>query len=138
MTLVTVNHADRRQRGLTLVAALTALLIMSIGMTALFRLYIETRQNSRHTALATQALGLARDKLEQMRFDVDSIPAGSDSYTVNTTTFTRLWHNTDNPLLNTRQIDVTLQWSDNTGDYDVSLTTMIDTEPLTVWPPTAP
>lgn len=135
MTLVTADQTARRQQGLTLVAALTALLIMSIGMTALFRLYIDTRLNSQHAARSATALGLARDKLEQLRFDVNSASTGSDSDTINTTTYTRHWQASDNPLLHTRQIDVTLRWSDNSGNFAISLTTTIDTLAITVWPP---
>ena len=135
MTSATVDHAGRWQRGLTLIGALIALLIMSIGMTALFRLYINTRQNSHHAAQSTAALVLARDKLEQLRFDINNTATGTDSYTINATTFSRHWQGTDNPMLNTRQIDVTLQWSDSTGDFDLTLTTTIDKTPITNWPP---
>lgn len=138
MTLATAEYCGRRQRGLTLIAALIALLIMSIGMTALFRLYISTRTSSRHAELSAIAVELARNKIEQLRFDINSDTTGSDIYMINTMTFSRHWQGMDNPLLNTRQIDVTLQWSDNTGEFALNLTTTIDTLPLTVWPPNAP
>lgn len=138
MTSATLDHAERRQRGLTLVAALTALLIMSIGMTALFRLYITTRQNSHHATLSTTALVLARDKLEQLRFDINSAAVGTDTYMINATTFSRHWQDTNNLALNTRKIDVILQWSDSNGDFDLTLTTTVDKTAITDWPPVAP
>ena len=138
MTSATTDLAERRQRGLTLIGALIALLIMSIGMTALFRLYIDTRQNSHHAAQATTALVLARDKLEQLRFDINSAATGADTHMINATTFNRQWQGTDNPPLNTRQVDVTLEWSDSNGTFDLTLTTTVDRTPITNWPPTTP
>lgn len=129
---------QRRQRGLTLIGALVALLIMSIGMTALFRLYNDTRLNNHAVTVTAMALGLARDKLEQLRFDPGAAANGVDNHTINAMAFERHWQCTDNPALNTRQIDVTLQWSDVSGDHALSLTTTVDRQALLFWPPGDP
>jgi Tfp pilus assembly protein PilV len=138
MTSATVDRIDVRQQGFTLIAALTALLIMSIGMVALFRLYIDIRQSSQHTALSATALGLGRDKLEQLRFNSDSEPNGADIHTLNATTFERHWQSKDNPLLHIRHIDVTLHWTDSSGDYSQALTTTVDVNAISSWPVTSP
>jgi len=126
MTSATVDRIDMRQQGFTLITALTALLVMSIGMAALFRLYIDIRQSSQHNALTATALSLGRDKPEQLRFNSDSDPNGADIHTSNATTFERHWHSTDNTLLHIRHIDVTLQWTESSGDYGQALTTTVD------------
>lgn len=133
MTLATFESAQRRQQGLTLIAALIGLLIMSIGMTALFRLYIDTRQHSHYAVQSMLALGLARDKLEQLRFASNNTVTGTDTLTLNATSFTRHWQSRDNPQRHTRRIAVTLQWVDSLHQFDLTLMTTIDTLAIRDW-----
>jgi type II secretion system protein I len=129
---------QKRQRGMTLISALVAMLIMSTAMTALFRLYSSTRLNNHHVAATATALGLARNKIEQLRFDIGAEADGSDALMFNATHFERQWQSTDNPGMHTRRVVVTLQWSEVSGNYELSLTTTLDTQPLTSWPPDTP
>jgi type IV pilus assembly protein PilV len=56
-----------RQRGVSMVEALVALLVMSIGMLGIAGLYVSSLQANRTALLRTQAVSLVNDMLDRMR-----------------------------------------------------------------------
>jgi type IV pilus assembly protein PilV len=57
----------KRQRGVSLVEALVALVVMSIGMLGIAALYIESVKANRSALLRTQAVTLANDMADRIR-----------------------------------------------------------------------
>jgi type IV pilus assembly protein PilV len=57
----------RPARGFTLVEAMVALLVLSIGLLGIAALYVETLQASRSALLRTQAVTLASDLADRIR-----------------------------------------------------------------------
>jgi type IV pilus assembly protein PilV len=55
------------QRGVSIVEALVALLVLSIGMLGIAALYIESVKASRSALLRTQAVGFANDMADRIR-----------------------------------------------------------------------
>ncbi len=62
-----MTQAPRRARGFTLVEAMVALLVLSIGLLGIAALYVETLQASRSALLRTQAITLAADLADRIR-----------------------------------------------------------------------
>ena len=60
-------QARRCQRGFTLVEALVALLVLSVGLLGIAALYVETLRASRMSLYRTQAVNFATDLADRMR-----------------------------------------------------------------------
>lgn len=58
---------NRRQTGFSLVEALVALLVLSIGMLGIAALYVESLRSGRTALLRTQAVTLASDMADRIR-----------------------------------------------------------------------
>ena len=65
----------RGQRGFTLVEALVALLVLSIGLLGIAALYVETLRASRTSLYRTQAVNFATDLADRMR--ANRLPANA-------------------------------------------------------------
>jgi type IV pilus assembly protein PilV len=61
------NLVRRHHRGFTLVEALVALLVLSVGLLGIAALYVETLRASRMSLYRTQAVNLATDLADRMR-----------------------------------------------------------------------
>jgi type IV pilus assembly protein PilV len=61
---------DLRQRGLSLVESLVALLVLSIGMLGIAGLFVESVRSSRSALLRTQAVNLVGDMADRIRANV--------------------------------------------------------------------
>lgn len=59
--------ARRHDRGFTLVEALVALLVLSVGLLGIAALYVETLRASRMSLYRTQAVNFATDLADRMR-----------------------------------------------------------------------
>ena len=55
------------QRGMSLVEALVALLVLSIGMLGIAALYVETTRANRTATIRTQAVGFVQDMADRIR-----------------------------------------------------------------------
>jgi len=120
--------------GSTLIGALISMLILSIGMGALFSMYINNTQNSAHSRHVTAALTYARARIETLRFDsgTNKLPlSGSEQLQDNNTLFQRSWLTRENSSQDTRHITVTMRWQDSSGEHQITLETMINTATAT-------
>lgn len=61
------SPARRAHRGFTLVEALVALLVLSVGLLGIAALYVETLRASRMSLYRTQAVNFATDLADRMR-----------------------------------------------------------------------
>lgn len=65
----------RRERGFTLVEAMVALLVLSIGLLGIAALYVETLRASRTSLYRTEAVNLATDLADRMRANRNPVNA---------------------------------------------------------------
>ena len=61
------NVRKRRQRGITMVESLVALVVMSIGMLGIASLYVTSLKTGRSALVRTQAVNLATDIADRIR-----------------------------------------------------------------------
>jgi|GEM_PF-5002328 len=117
----------KKPRGSTLVGALVSTLILSIGMAALSRLYINNSLNSHYSQHAATALAYARDKIESLRYQASNstMTTGSEQLEDQDLTYRRDWQISPNPVSDYRTISITVQWHDSSGDHRIGLKTLI-------------
>lgn len=77
---LTPNAAGRRsrcprERGITLVETLVALLVLSVGMLGIAGLFVQSVRNSRTALLRTQAVNLVADMTDRIRANANAGPA---------------------------------------------------------------
>jgi type IV pilus modification protein PilV len=129
------------QRGISLVEALVAFLVMAIGMLAIIGIQATLRFNSDAAKQRSEAVRLAQAEIERMRaFSVLPVTNGATSYTgivplaqhviagvTNANTqynLTTILPATNTPAM--QQVQVTVTWADRQGaDQRVTLTTAI-------------
>ena len=122
----------RRQRGTTLLEALVAFLVLSLGMLTVARVQTQLRANSDVARQRSEAVRLGQDDLETLRsFSVLAASAGARAYADVTSSARAVdsaaGYATNTRYLVTRQIDaanapraksanVTVSWTDRAGD----------------------
>jgi Tfp pilus assembly protein PilV len=139
-----MTHACTRthQRGLTLIEALIAFLVLSLGMLAAARLQPQLRQHAELARQRSEALRLAQEDIERLR-GFATLPAatGLRSYadiadatrtiepdaTASTSTRYQLTRRVDAAATaDATQVDVTVDWQDRSGaTQQVTLATLI-------------
>ena len=124
-----------KQRGFTLIEALTALLVTAFGMLAIGALQTTLSYNSDVAKQSSEAVRLAQLKIEELRayeqtaadgagnkFDytddvvsgADTVSPSSGSYVTNTS-YARTWTVTGNGTDLQKWIRVTVNWADRNG-----------------------
>jgi type IV pilus assembly protein PilV len=73
--------AASRDRGISLVESLVALLVLSIGMLGIAALYVESLRSGRTALLRTQAVTLGGDMADRIRANPDGSSAYQDAIT---------------------------------------------------------
>lgn len=117
-----------RQRGLGLVEALIALLVLSLGMLAVVRLQPLLRQHAEHARQRCEAVRLAQEDIERQRTSgsaAGSVVVDEDSastrYELRRVVDATSWPNA-------RAVTVTVHWNDRDGQPQaVRLATLIAT-----------
>ena len=115
--------------GFTLIEAMVAMVILSVGLLALGRFQGSVTQSSAQSKARTEALRLAQAKIEQWRnFSTSSqwvlYTAGSDVITGTHTVFSRSWVLVENLSPAYKTMKVTIDWSDRSGNQSVVLNTL--------------
>lgn len=119
-------HSTKRQQGFTLIEAMVALLVVSLGMLGIAGFQLALSLNSDVAKQRTEATRLAQEKIEQLRtFDsltsyASNLAAGSETITAasatSNTAFTRTWNVSTISGASTpetgRNILVTVTWTD--------------------------
>lgn len=121
------------ENGSTLIGALISIFIMSIGMTALFSLYINNTINSATSRHTSTALSYARDKIESLRFDLNNATpqpiSNNEQLQKKTITYYRNWQISTDQQLQLNKIHVSIHWQDSSGNHNVNLNTLIALNP---------
>lgn len=127
--------------GFTLLEALVAFLIVSIGVLALAKLQGTLVSDSADSRLRSHAASVAQDKIEELRGfanqeTYDNLivgSSGSDTQNAANTVFTRSWVISDCPnTVNCKQIAMAVTWTDIKGqEQTINLTSYIaQTDPV--------
>jgi Tfp pilus assembly protein PilV len=126
-------------QGSTVIGALISTLILSIGMAALFNLYINNTLNSVFSQHVASALAHARDKIETLRYHSNNIPvAGSEQIQSQDTLYQRNWLISENSTADYLHTTITIQWHDSSGDHSITLTTVITRQAVETFPFSVP
>ena len=115
--------------GFTLIEVMIALVIMSIGLTALAAVQISAIRGNDFSKRMTTAISIAEAKMEQIKSSsyVDILSESSIQITQSNMHFTRQVTVTNNiaPLTNTKTVNVTVSWSEGSKSHSVPITTIV-------------
>jgi len=108
------------QRGFTLVEALMALVLASVGLLAIARLQVALTADGADTLRQTEGMALARAKLEDLKLSLPAawaaMPAGTELVPGNgQQSFTRTWNTVSSGVPAQRISTVTVSWTDRGG-----------------------
>lgn len=129
-------------RGFTLIEALIALLVLSFGLLAIAGFQATLSRSSDLAKQRTEALRLAQQKMESLRayaqvasnsatphivnFTDDVVSSTAPEVTTTNAAFSRTWTATSNPSGTEKWINVTVAWTDRTGQaQNVTLQSVI-------------
>jgi Tfp pilus assembly protein PilV len=110
----------RAQRGITLIEALVALVVMSLGMLAFAGLHARLRLNSDVARERAEAVRLAQRDMEDLRAYVDlpaydAIAANTTGTTIGATTTFTIARTVDSSDSRMKQLRVAYAWTDRSG-----------------------
>ena len=110
-----------------MIGALISTLLLSIGMAALYKMYINNAANSVYIQHASMALAYAREKIETLRFK-DSVTEGTGNEELQNqgVLYRRVWHTKTSSESGYRQCSISIRWQDSSGDHSLELNTLID------------
>jgi type IV pilus assembly protein PilV len=114
--------------GFTLIEVMIALVIMSIGLTALAAVQISAIRGNDFSKRMTTAVSIAEARMEQIKNGsyASIIPESAIQVTQSNMNFTRQVAVTNNsPLANTKTINVTVSWSERSKSPSVPITTIV-------------
>lgn len=115
--------------GFTLIEVMIALVIMSIGLTALAAVQISAIRGNDFSKRMTTAISIAEAKMEQIKSSsyVNILSESSIQITQSNMHFTRQVTVTNNiaPLTNTKTVNVTVSWSEGSKSHSVPITTIV-------------
>jgi prepilin-type N-terminal cleavage/methylation domain-containing protein len=115
--------------GFTLIEVMIALVIMSIGLTALAAVQISAIRGNDFSKRMTTAISIAEAKMEQIKSSsyANILSESSIQITQSNMHFTRQVTVTNNiaPLTNTKTVNVTVSWSEGPKSHSVPITTIV-------------
>jgi type IV pilus modification protein PilV len=115
--------------GFTLIEVMIALVIMSIGLTALAAVQISAIRGNDFSKRMTTAISIAEAKMEQIKSSsyANILSESSIQITQSNMHFTRQVTVTNNiaPLTNTKTVNVTVSWSEGSKSHSVPITTIV-------------
>ena len=116
------------EEGFTLIEIMIALVVMSIGLTALAAVQISAIRGNAFSKRMTTAVSIADEKIEQLKSSpyANILSESSIQITQSNMNFTRQVTVKDNDLLpNTKTIIVTVNWSEGSKSHSVPVTTIV-------------
>jgi type IV pilus assembly protein PilV len=116
------------EEGFTLIEIMIALVIMSIGLTALAAVQISAIRGNAFSKRMTTAVSIADEKIEQIKSIpyANIISESSIQITQSNMNFTRQVTVTNNsPLPNSRKVEVVVTWSEGSKSHSVPITTIV-------------
>jgi type IV pilus assembly protein PilV len=117
------------EEGFTLIEITIALVVMSIGLTALAAVQISAIRGNAFSKRMTTAVSIADGKMEQIKNGsyASIIPESATQVTQSNMNFTRQVTVTNNiaPLTNTKTVNVTVSWSEGSKSHSVPITTIV-------------
>ena len=112
------TRLSKNNRGFSLLEAVMAMCIFSIGILAVGNLQMWSTKNNTAGNFTTEATMLARQKIEELKVvsDINDLASGSDTIGI----YTRSWDPIDiTPTLS--RITVTVDWTRQGKDYSVQI-----------------
>jgi len=110
------------QRGFTLMEVMISVIILSVALLALAGLQIISIRGNSFGGTMTEAITLARDRIEDMkRDDWENVASGSDTQVARGISYARNWQ--AQTVGNTKEVTVTVSW--DSGNHQVSLATTL-------------
>ncbi|MFB1502150.1 MAG: prepilin-type N-terminal cleavage/methylation domain-containing protein [Thiocapsa sp. C3-sup] len=108
-----------RTHGFTLVEALIALVVLSLGLFGLMQIQMRVMAGASDTKARTTAINLAQQKLEELRagdYHHDDLEQGTHNDSIpaaegGTSDFSREWIVTDHSSPTYKEISITLSWT---------------------------
>lgn len=109
---------SKNNRGFTLLEAVIAMAIFSIGILAVGSMQLWNTKNNTTGNFTTQATMLAREKIEELKTvsDLTALANGNDTIGI----YTRTWE-PSNLSGTSRKLKVTVDWTRNGHDHSVEL-----------------
>jgi len=122
------SHLKVGSDGFTLIEIMITLVILSIGLLSLAGLQVSAIKGNANSKRMTTAVSIAEKKIEQIKnipyTDIQSESA--QQFTVERVNFTQqVTVTANNPLQNTKKIDITVSWKGGSKSYTVPLSTII-------------
>ena len=113
-------HFFHKQRGISLIEALIAITVLSLGMLSIAKFQGDLTASSGTTKARAEAIKLAQDKIEELRnlilrAQYDAVADGDDNPVGTNTVFDREWTVTPSGS-RMMQIAVTVSWDDPRGE----------------------
>jgi type IV pilus assembly protein PilV len=116
------------EEGFTLIEIMIALVVMSIGLTALAAVQISAIRGNAFSKRMTTAMSIADGKMEQIKNGsyASIISESATQVTQSNMNFTRQVTVTNNsPLANAKTVNVTVSWSEGSKSHTVPITTIV-------------
>jgi len=109
---------SKNNRGFTLLEAVIAMAIFSIGILAVGSMQMWNTKNNTTGNFTTQATMLAREKIEELKTvsDLTALANGNDTIGI----YTRTWE-PSNLTSTSRKLKVTVDWTRNGHNHSVEL-----------------
>jgi prepilin-type N-terminal cleavage/methylation domain-containing protein len=112
----------KNQKGFTLLEVMISVIILSVALLALAGLQIISIRGNSFGGTMTEAITLARDKIEDLKRDNwDNVAAGNDTAVVRGIDYARNW--VVQTAARTKEVTVTVSW-DN-GNHQISIATTL-------------
>jgi Tfp pilus assembly protein PilV len=103
----------KSREGFTLIEVVFALGLFVLALGALPGVLVRAVQSNGYARRLTTATHLAQDKLETIRnTPYTNVTSGQDQTTEGAITYTRQWTVSSGPTTTTRQVAVTVSWTD--------------------------
>ncbi len=123
-----INRMTVSHKGFTLIEVIVALGVFSIALAALPALLVSTIKANVHAMRVTAATNFAQDRLEAIRnTPYANVTSGYDQVAetvtdqrtqpTNTRTYIRTWMVTPGPTTTTKQVVITVAWTDPSSRY---------------------